>query len=180
MAIGTTAALVASLAVSAVSAGASYMQAEAQKEAQEEYNEQLRDEALRQYTELSKEEADVIQEGYKQSMQAQREYMQARSSVELQSAATGTYGQSIDLAMEDLATGLGQRFGDITTQKERQLDNIDTQALNIQSGVAKQTDYTITPPAFYQGAMSGLSTFQSTYGTFQGAAKASREGAKAK
>jgi hypothetical protein len=179
MAISGTAALVASSVVSAVSAGVSYMQADAQKDAQEAYNEQLERNAIESYAELDKQEADVIEANYKESMQAQREYMQARSSIELQAAASGTYGQSIDLAIEDLNTGLGQRMTDITSRKEMQLDNIDVQAKNIANQAKAQADYTVQPPAYYQAAMTGLSTFQRTYGSFQGAAKASREGAKA-
>lgn len=164
-----------SLAVSAVSAGVSYHQSEQQKDAQEEYNKQLEEEALRQYTELSKQEADAIEQEHQASLQAQRDYLSAKGQVEAQAAATGTYGQSVDLAIEDLNTGLGHRFGEITQAREMQLDNIDTQAKNIQAGVAQQADYTITPPSYYQGFSSGLSTFGSTYRTGTQASEAYRQ-----
>lgn len=179
MAIGTTTALVASLAVSAISSGMSYMQSKAQVDAQEAYNDQLVESAIESYQQLDKQEADAIEQSHKQSLQAQREYLQARSSTELQAAATGTYGQSLDIAINDLNTGLGQRMSDITQQRERHLDNIDTQALNIQGSVSKQADYTVTPPAYYQAAMTGLSSFQRTYGTISDVNKTSKEAAKA-
>lgn len=97
-------------------------------------------------------------------MQAQREYMKARSTVELQAAASGTYGQSIDLAITDLGTGLGQRMADITSRREMQLDNIDTEAKNIQAQAKGSSDYSINQPAWYSSLNTGLSTFQRTYG----------------
>jgi Tfp pilus assembly protein PilN len=178
MAIGTTAAVIIAGVAAAASAAGSYMQTKAQKDAQEEYNKQLEKQAIESYTELDKQEADAIEASHKESLQAQREYMQARSSVELQAAATGTYGQSIDLAIEDLNTGLGQRMNDIITRREMQLDNIDTQAKNIANQAKGSSDYTITPPAWYSATMTGLSTFQRTYGTASAASKASTEGAK--
>ena len=165
MAIGTTAAVIIAGVVAAGSAAASYTQAKSQKDAQENYNEQLRDQAIVQYSELSKQEADVIEATYNESLQSQRKYLQARSSVELQAAASGTYGQSVDLALQDINTGFGQRMTNITKKRERELDNIDTQAENLRTSVANSTDYTIAQPAFYQAVSSGVSSFSKTYGT---------------
>lgn len=164
--MGSVAAIAAvvSAVAAAAGAGVAYKTSQDQEAAQEAYNEQLEKQAIAQYAELDKQEADVIEMSYKESMQAQREYMKARSSVELQAAATGTYGQSIDLAIRDLGTGLGQRMADITSRRTMQLDNIDTQAKNIKAGVAGSADYSINQPAWYSSLSTGLSTFQRTYG----------------
>jgi len=165
--MGTVAvvAAVVSAVVGAASAGVSYKASKDQEAAQEQYNEQLEKQAIAQYAELDKQEADVIESSYKESMQAQREYMKARSSVELQAAATGTYGQSIDLAIQDLGTGLGQRMSDITSRREMQLDNIDTESKNIQAGAKGSSDYSINQPAWYSGLSTGLSSGLRTYET---------------
>ena len=150
--------------VAVASAAVSYKTSKNQEEAKEQYNEYLEKQAISQYAELDKQEADVIEASYKESMTAQREYMKARSSVELQAAASGTYGNSIDLALTDLGTGLGQRMADITSRREMQLDNIDTQAKNIQSQAKGSSDRSVNQPAWYSSINTGLSTFQQTYG----------------
>jgi len=158
-------ALAISAVTAATSAGMSYVSSKQQEEAQEQYNEYLEKQAIQQYAELDKQEADAIEASYKESMQAQREYLKARSSVELQAAATGTYGQSIDLAIQDLGTGLGQRMADITSRREMQLDNIETEAKNIQASATGGSDYTINQPAWYSSLSTGLSTFSTAYNT---------------
>jgi hypothetical protein len=165
----------ASAVTAATSAGMSYVSSKQQEEAQEQYNEYLEKQAIQQYAELDKQEADVIETSYKESMQAQREYMKARSTVELQAAASGTYGQSIDLAITDLGTGLGQRMSDITSRREMQLDNIDIQSKNIAAQAKGSSDYTIKQPAWYSGLSTGLSTFQRTYGIASDIGKAYTE-----
>jgi len=174
MAVTAVVAIVSAVAALA-SAGMSYKTSKDQEKAQKHYNEYLEKQAIQQYAELDKQEADVIETSYKESMQAQREYMKARSTVELQAAATGTYGQSIDLAIQDLGTGLGQRMADITNRREMQLDNIDIEAKNIKAGAEGGSDYSINQPAWYQGLSTGLSTFQRTYGVASGVGNAYTE-----
>lgn len=165
MAISAAAYAVISGVIAAASAAVSYKTSKDQEEAQEDYNKYLEKQAIAQYAELDKQEADVIETSYKESMQAQRDYMKARSSVELQAAATGTYGNSVDLALADLGTGLGQRMADITSRREMQLDNIDVQAKNIAAQAKSGSNYSVNQPAWYSGLNTGLSTFQSTYGS---------------
>jgi flagellar biosynthesis component FlhA len=179
MAVSTTTALIISGVTAAAQAAASYAQSKSAADAQEEYNKQLEKQAIESYSELDKQEADAIEASHKESLQAQREYMKARSTIELQAAATGTYGQSIDVAIEDLNTGLGQRMADITSRREMQLDNIDTQAKNIRNQAKGSSDYTIQPPAFYSAGLSGLSTFSQVYGMTSAVSTSSAEGAAA-
>ena len=168
-------------AVAAVASTAvSYKTNQDQIDAQEDYNKSLRDDAIRQYAELDKKEADAIESSYKESLQSQREYLEARSSIELQAAATGTYGKSVDSVIRDLNAGFGQRISDITTRRNKYLDNVDTEAFNLQQAVARGSDYTIHQPSFMVATESGLSTFARTYsiasavgGAFKGSSQAS-------
>ena len=151
-------------AVAAVSSAAiSYKTSQDQVEAQEDYNKSLRDDAIRQYAELDKKEVEAIESSYKESLEAQRNYLQARSSIELQAAATGTYGNSVDSVIRDLNAGLGQRISDITTRRNRYLDNIDTQAINLKESTGRGMDYTIQQPSYLTAMSTGLNTFGRTY-----------------
>lgn len=107
--------------------------ASAQKKAAEAQNQAIQDETLRQYGELSDEENEITRDAHQQSIQAQTDYMKAKSAIELQSAATGTYGQSVDLAIEDLNTSQGQRQTDILRDRESNLERVNQTARNIQA-----------------------------------------------
>ena len=151
-------------AASAVTAYTSYSAAKAQEEQQEAYNEALIKETARQYQELDAVENDAIAEEHKESLQAQRDYLKARSSVLLAASVTGTYGNSVNTAIEDLNTGLGQRLSEITQKRESKLDQIDRQADNIQAQTTASMDNSIKQPAWYSALSSGLSTYAATSG----------------
>ena len=85
----------------------------------------------------------------------------------LESAVTGTYGNSVSIALADLRTGFGQRIGDITYRRDAELDQINRTAEAIKVGAAQGSDRTIRPPAFLTAASTGISTFASVYGTTQ-------------
>ena len=177
--MAVAAAIVGAVAAIA-SAAVSYTTSENQEEAQDDYNKSLKDDAIRQYAELDKKEAEAIESSYRESLQSQREYLEARSSIELQAAATGTYGKSVDSVIRDLNAGFGQRISDITTRRDKYLDNIDTEAFNLQQSVKRGSDYSIQQPAFMAATESGLGTFARTYsvasavgGAFKGSSQAS-------
>jgi hypothetical protein len=159
----TTAIAAASVATAAASGYMAYSQTESQKAQQELYNENLQKEAIRQYKELDEVEKDVIYESHAESLQAQREYMQARSTIELQAAATGTYGSAVDLAITDLNVGLGNRMSEITYNRDAQLDQVTSQAEAIQAGTAASYDTTIQQPSWYSGLSTGVSTGYRVY-----------------
>lgn len=160
--MAVSAAIIGAVAAIA-SAAISYKTSQDQADAQEDYNKSLRDDAIRQYAELDKKEVEAIESSYKESLEAQRSYLQARSSIELQSAATGTYGKSVDSVIRDLNAGFGQRISDITTRRDRFLTNIDTQAMNLKEAVGRGSDYTIQQPAYISAMSTGLNTFSRTY-----------------
>ena len=155
----------AALASAAVGSYTAYTSSKAQQDAQKEYNKSLEREAIRQYSELDEQESDAIKEANAESLQAQKEYMQARSTIELQAAATGTYGNSINTTIQDLKTGYGGRMAEIVYNREVELDNIDKQARNIQAGVGQSADRTVKKPAWYSAFQTGLGTYNSMYGT---------------
>jgi GTP:adenosylcobinamide-phosphate guanylyltransferase len=152
------------VATAAATAAMSIRQSNEQADAQEKYNKKLTEDAIRQYGELDKAEADAIYESHANSMQAQREYLTARSSVQLQAAATGTYGNSMNLAIQDLNTGFGGRMADITYQRDSQLDAIDMKAEQIQRSPSMNADTTIQQPSYYTGFTTGISTYNTMSG----------------
>lgn len=151
-------------ASAATTAVMSYSQAKAQEDQQEAYNEALVKETARQYQQLDAVENDAIMEEHTESLQAQRDYLKARSSVLLAASVTGTYGNSVNTAIEDLNTGLGQRMSEITQKREATLDQVDRQAENIQAQTSSSFDKTIKQPAWYSALSSGLSTYAATSG----------------
>ena len=177
--MGVAAAVIGAIAAVA-GAGMSYQTSERQKDAQEDYNDALTKDAIRQYGELDKAESDAIYESHAESMQAQREYLTARSSVELQAAATGTYGNSVNLAIQDLNTGIGGRMAEITYKRESVLDAIDQKAEQIQSATVMGADTTIQKPSYYSALSSGLSNFSSAYNATKAVGNAYTAAAPAK
>jgi len=149
-------------ASTAVSAATAYRTSQNQRAAQEAYNEQLEKEAIRQYQELDAVEADVIYESHAESLEAQRQLMVARSTINLQAAVTGTYGNSVATAIQDLNTGFGQRMSEITVRRDVQLDHITRTAEDIQAGTAQASDLNLQQPAFYTAISAGLGTFSRT------------------
>jgi len=167
------------LAGAAVSAATTYTSVQQQKEQQKAYNKSLEKEAIRQYQELDKVEADAIQESHAESLQAQKDYLEARSSIELQAAATGTYGNSIDLAIQDLKTGFGGRMAEITYNREAKLDQVDRQAQSSRTQSGLGADRSIQAPAFYSAFASGLGTYNTLSGMSDRVGAANKAGAKA-
>lgn len=157
----TVGGLVAAIsAASAVGSGVmSYQQSRQQEQSQAAYNKALEQDAIRQYGELDKVEADAIYESHAGSLEAQREYLTAKSQIELQAAATGTYGGSIAASIQDLNTGLGGRMAEITYEREHRLDSVNRQAEQIQASPGLQADRTVQQPAYYKAFSSGLNTY---------------------
>lgn len=146
------------LAGTALSYVSQSQQAKAQAKQQEAYNQRVKEEAIRQYGELDDEEADILYDSHAQSLQAQKEYMQARSSIELQSAASGTYGQTVDVALADLGTGLGQRTADIVYRRDANLDRINQTAEGIRSQSDANLDRSpIKQPSMFKALGDGMS-----------------------
>lgn len=138
--------------------------AEAQRQRQEQYNQQVRDEAIRQYQQLDQAEADINTDAHAESLQTQKDFMKARSTVELQAAASGTYGQSVDLIIEDLQTGKAQRMADTVLRRDRLLDDVNTKAGDIQADAQSRLDNTpIAQPSTFSSVLTGVQTAASVY-----------------
>lgn len=170
MSIAAAAGSLAMGAMQAISAQAEgKAMAEANKRAQKLNNERLLKETIYKYQELDKQEADVIYDAHSKSLQAQKEFMQARSQVEANAAATGTYGKSIDTAVEDLKTGYGGRMADIVYEQQSSLDNINKRASDIAQGYSAGYDTRrIKQPSAFRAITSGIGTAVNMYGTTSG------------
>lgn len=164
----TTGALVAAAATTAGTYMTQREQAKMQAQQQKAYNDRIHEETIRQYGELSEAEQDALYDSHQGSLQAQKEYMQARSNIELQSAASGTYGQTVDVALEDLRTGKGQQTADIIYRRDRQLSDINRTAEGIRSQSAASFDRTpIKRPSILESANAGLQAGISSHGISQ-------------
>lgn len=152
-------AAVISAATSAYSIDTQNKAAEAEAETQDNYNEALQEEAIRQYGELHEAEADAIHQSYAESLQAQRQYLTAKSQVNLAAAATGTYGQSVGLAIGDLNKGLTYTLADINYSRESVLDQSENQAEGIQANAEAGMVSSLTAPSYVSAFSTGLSTY---------------------
>jgi len=155
------------LIVAIVGSTVSYVQQsranKALEESANEYNKKLQEEAIRQYGELDKVEADTVYESHAKSLDAQRQYLQARSTIALQAAVTGTYGNSVNVAIADLKTGYGGRMADIIYQRDSELEQVKNQAERIRSGTGSGSITPLKKPAFMGALQSGLSGFNTGY-----------------
>jgi len=153
----------ASTAIAAMSAAVAFVQTtqqnRAEKKAANEYNERLHADAMRQYKELDSAEKDIIYESHASSLEAQRQLLEARSQVGLQAAVTGTYGNSVNIALQDIKTGFGGRMADITQTRDSQLDDVVNTAERIQANTQSRKKVAIKKPAFFSAIQTGLSTF---------------------
>jgi hypothetical protein len=157
--VATAAAEATAVAAAAYSGITAYNTAKAEEEYQEEYNEMVVDDMVRQYNELDSVAVDAIYESHAESLQAQKEAMKARSTINLYAAATGTYGNSVSVALADVNSGLGQRLGAINHDADVKMNNLDTQAASIKASAEGNQDTTVSMPAYYSAFTTGLSTF---------------------
>jgi hypothetical protein len=137
---------------------AAYSQEKARNKEQDAYNKGLTDEAVRQYGELDSAEADVIFENHAQSLEAQKNLLEARSQVMLNANVTGTQGDSVDLVLSDIGRGFSSNMSEILDNKERSMENIVKDAEAIRAGAIKSADRSLRKPkwaAFGGGAAEG-------------------------
>jgi hypothetical protein len=159
-AMGQWAAMAGQAAAKGVQAGSA---SKAKNEAQDAYNKGLTDEAVRQYGELDAAEADVIFENHAQSLEAQKNLLEARSEVMLRSNLTGTQGDSVDLVLSDIGRGFSSNMSEILDNKERSMENIVKDAENVRVGALRNADRSLQKPywaAFTQGTANSFAEQQ--------------------
>lgn len=133
--------------------------AKAKKKQQEAFNLKVRQEAARQYGELSDDEADILYDSHKSSLKAKKEFLKARSTVLAQSAATGTGGQSVDAVINTLRAGRSERLAEVVNQRDSNLADINATAAKIRADAVNRQDVTpIARPSFMSSALKGIST----------------------
>ena len=169
----STAVTVASLVAGAAATAAAYSAEVKQKRADEEYNQALRESASEKYSQLDKEERALIADGHTKSISAQKEFLKAQAQVTAMAGATGTGGRSVDLAIEDLRSGLGNRIGDITTQQTRNLDALNQTGIDVAKQASNQ-QRRVTQPSAFKALSKGVQTGYSTYTAGQGIVDAKR------
>lgn len=133
--------------------------AAAKKQQQDAFNLKVRKEAVRQYSELSDDEADILYDSHKSSLKAKKEFLKARSTVQAQAAATGTGGQSIDAVINTLRAGRSERLAEVVNERDNNLADINATAAKIRADAINRQDITpIAKPNFMSSALKGIST----------------------
>lgn len=129
-------------ALSAASAGVSMQQqkytAEAEQELQVQNNREIDRAAVRQYSDLSKQENEIQETAALESLEQQKQFIQARGRQLTMASATGTYGSSVDAMLRDLTQTKGQNLEQIRRNRATQLDDVRTQAEQIRFGARAQ------------------------------------------
>lgn len=166
-----------STGLGAASSVVSYMDGKAyadeQEQQQEEYNKALLQNTVHQYQELDEEEGKAIYDAHTKSIGAQKKFMQARSEAIVQAGASGVAGKSIDVAVENLRTGLGGNMADILYEQEARLNSINTQAENVSRGYTSSYDNKrISQPSMFGALEKGINTGASAFTGISGVSKA--------
>lgn len=159
-------------ALSAASAGVQMQQqkytAQAEQDLQAQNNAELDKAAIRQYSDLSVTEDEIQEQSALESLEQQKQYIQARGRQLVMAGASGTYGSSVDAMLRDLTQTKGKNLQIINRNRESQLKDIQTQAEQIRYGARAQKGNRIfNKPTLGQfavtvgaagasGAMSGL------------------------
>lgn len=139
-------------------------EASAQKDAQKAYNKALLQSTIDGYKDLDKQESEIIYDAHIKSIGAQKELLRARSSVEANAAATGTAGNSVNVAINDLGRGYGERIADVTHEMNSRFDSVNQEALNLKKSYEAQQDTKrIKGPSIFSALASGAQAGISTY-----------------
>ena len=140
------------------------LNAEAQAKAQEQNNQSIRLAAVQQYDDLSRAERDVIEQADLESLDQQRQHIQAQGRVNAMAGASGTYGGSVDSVLRDLVQTRGRNVAAIRSNKKTQLDDIRVQSEAIRFGArAQQGNRVFTKPKAGLVALSAGTAALSSY-----------------
>ena len=171
MAIGTA------VAVGLYSAYSSYSGQQANLEASKQHNKYVVENMVDQYKQISKTEADTLEASMKSGLENQKQYLKAKSQMELQAGASGMAGGSVDMLLGDLSRDFGQNQGQIIENRRKQFDDFNAQATAVRKGSHAQMKSLVKPSAT-QSIMTGVKDGLMTYFTM-GSMSAAMKGAQA-
>lgn len=164
-----------STAVSVAGTAMSYysqsQQAKAQAQAASQQNEQLAQQAVQSYDDLTPAEIDAQRNAADMELQQQAEALQAKGRVNVYAAASGTAGQSVDSMLFNIDAIKARNTNEILKQREAGLFSIKQQAEQSRQGaISSMSKQSIQQPSWLEAglkigtqAVSGLSSYSQKY-----------------
>lgn len=129
----------------AVSMAAQAKTAKGQAEQQNKINENITKATIDNYKEITKAEQNVLYNSTQDSISNKIGQLRAESEAEAVASATGHRGRSSDMLMANLGLMGTQQQTSITMARDAQLENLRTQAVQLQTGA--EQSYVNTPIA---------------------------------
>lgn len=170
---GTIAAVSTAVSVAATASQfySQSQQAKAQAEAVSQQNEQLAKQAVESYDDLTPAEIDAQRNAADMELQQQAEALQAKGSVNVFAAASGTAGQSVDSMLFNIDAIKARNTNEILKQREAGLFSIKQQAEQSRQGaISNMSREAIQRPSWIEAglkmgtqAVSGLSSYNQKY-----------------
>ena len=153
---GTIAAV--STAVSVAATAASFyqqsQQAKAQEQAAKKQNEQLAQQAIESYDDLTPAEIDAQRNAADMELQQKAEAMQAKGRVNVFAAASGTAGQSVDSMLFNIDAIKARNTNEILRQREAGLFSIKQQAEQARQGaISNMSRESIQRPSWVEAGL---------------------------
>lgn len=149
----------ASVAATGYQMYAQSQQASAEAQAQKQYNQQVSQQAVSAYDDLSPAEIDANRQANDEAMNQQAELFQAKGRVNAFAAASGTLGGSVDSLLFDYTQQRDRNINSILTQREAGLYSIKQQAESLrQNSISSQSVKPISKPSWMEGAFGIGST----------------------
>ncbi|CAM0031716.1 internal virion protein [Vibrio phage D529] len=171
-----TVAEVATVAVTAISAVASIQQqvqasknASAQEEAAERRNDQLVEQTIANYDELSQVELEAQNQALDESMDMQKGYLRSKGRTNVMAAAMGTGGASVASQLQDLERTKYSNYNTILLSRQAKMDNIASQAESMRHQASASMDVSpISRPSWASTALDVGGSVLSGYTQLQG------------
>lgn len=172
--VAAAAATAISVAASVVSIAQANANANAQEEAAEKRNQQLVEQTVANYDELSEVEREAQQRSLEDAVSVQKDYFQQKGRINVMAAAMGTGGQSVASQLGDLEREKYTNYNTILLSRQAEQDNIRSQAENMRYQAASSMDVSpISRPSWAAGALSVGATALNGYSQYQDVSKSS-------
>lgn len=164
--VATTALTVASTIQQTMQAQAN---AEAQQKAAEARNEQLVQQTIANYDELSKVELEAQQQSLEQSIDMQKDYIASKGRVNVMAAAMGTGGGAVASQLHALERTKYSNYHTILMDRQARLDNVKAQAESMRYQAASGMDVSpVSRPSWANAALNIGTAALSGYTQFKG------------
>lgn len=143
--------------------------AEAQQKAAEVHNEQLVQQTIANYDELSKVELEAQQQALEQSIDMQKDYIASKGRVNVMAAAMGTGGGAVASQLHALERAKYSNYHTILMDRQARLDNVKAQAESMRYQAASGMSVSpVSRPSWANAALGIGASALSGYTQFKG------------